>query len=603
MKRFISIIMAVTIVFSSMSATAIEVNAKTTTETTTSDTTTKRTGKKLTYEQIYERIKDLSCFTGGTPDDGNSETQQTTNNTQQTTQSTGKLAAPTGLTVTTSSNKIVLKWNSVDGAEAYRVSMYNSKSGKYEKYKTVESEQCTITGITKNKEYKFVVTALDVVDGKYKAGTNSEPVVATTNNKPSTSQTNKKPSTTTQTTQQQTSGTVKFTDYYGKELKSSAFVYRSYLSKDQQYLYDKIKTAAINGDTTVKFNRAYDVFDLNVAVSAVNRDNPSIIWLKNTFCGTKSGNGYISVRLSYFSDLVKDKAGSLQTMDDYLKPMLDKAVKLSSDVEKVKYVHDWLIYNCNDASANANDMTYHAAYAAIVNKKGVCEGYSEAFIYCMQKLGIQATGLHGTTWSGEQHVWNMVKVGGDWYELDIYWDDMITRAEKDYDYTYFMQTTASLKNLDSYNGVSRTRSSDSGSTLLPTAKGTKYSPSKYSYSKGSNFKNLAKVVLTKNRAGSSGNAANVGTIGHAKTTKTLPTGWYKYSDVLTKLGVKSLKESDWTKDGDFYYIEKTRNGKGTGNYMIYDTVYDNYYYTTSSFRIIYQYNFKTDKWDTLNNVT
>ena len=93
---------------------------------------------------------------------------------------TDKLAAPTGFKASKSATKIVLKWGAVDGADAYRVYKYNPETKKYEKYKTVKNAQCSITGLTANTKYKFIITALDAADGKYKAGTNSKAVAVTT---------------------------------------------------------------------------------------------------------------------------------------------------------------------------------------------------------------------------------------------------------------------------------------------------------------------------------------------------------------------------------------------------------------------------------------
>lgn len=95
--------------------------------------------------------------------------------------SAGKLKAPTDFKASTSQTKIVLKWNAVKGADAYRVYMYNAKTGKYEKYKTVSSAQCSITGLKKNTKYKFIVTPLTKnSSGKYVKQTNSKAKGVTT---------------------------------------------------------------------------------------------------------------------------------------------------------------------------------------------------------------------------------------------------------------------------------------------------------------------------------------------------------------------------------------------------------------------------------------
>lgn len=87
--------------------------------------------------------------------------------TNTSTNNSSKLAAPTNIKGSVSENKIVLTWNKVSGAKAYRVYMYNAKTGKYVKYKDVGSEKCTVTGLDGDTKYSFKVYALAVENGKY----------------------------------------------------------------------------------------------------------------------------------------------------------------------------------------------------------------------------------------------------------------------------------------------------------------------------------------------------------------------------------------------------------------------------------------------------
>lgn len=98
--------------------------------------------------------------------------------------SSAKLAAPTNFKVKKkSASSITLSWDAVEGADGYTVYLYNSETGKYEKYKTVKSAQCTVSGLKKGTTYKLKVVALDKVNGKYQKGTISKPVSVKTKNK------------------------------------------------------------------------------------------------------------------------------------------------------------------------------------------------------------------------------------------------------------------------------------------------------------------------------------------------------------------------------------------------------------------------------------
>jgi hypothetical protein len=73
---------------------------------------------------------------------------------------TTALEAPSSISVSVNSSSATLRWNSCYGAAGYRVYKYNSKKGKYVKYKDVENTGCTIEGLTEGKTYKFRVAAL-----------------------------------------------------------------------------------------------------------------------------------------------------------------------------------------------------------------------------------------------------------------------------------------------------------------------------------------------------------------------------------------------------------------------------------------------------------
>jgi len=79
-------------------------------------------------------------------------------------------AAPENCRVTEkSSDYVIVAWDAADGADAYKVELYNKSSGEYEKVKSTKRCKCKITGLEAGTEYKIRVTSLVKIDGKYKA--------------------------------------------------------------------------------------------------------------------------------------------------------------------------------------------------------------------------------------------------------------------------------------------------------------------------------------------------------------------------------------------------------------------------------------------------
>lgn len=65
------------------------------------------------------------------------------------------------------STSFSLKWNPIEGAEAYRVYEYDTATKKFTEIKTVKSELCKFEDLTPSTAYKYKVVALQKVDGKF----------------------------------------------------------------------------------------------------------------------------------------------------------------------------------------------------------------------------------------------------------------------------------------------------------------------------------------------------------------------------------------------------------------------------------------------------
>jgi len=88
-------------------------------------------------------------------------------------------------------------------------------------------------------------------------------------------------------------------------------------------------------------------------------------------------------------------------------------------------------------------------YGVFVNEKAVCAGYAVAFQYLMNRLGIECTYVIGPTNSGGWHAWNLIKLEGDYYYVDVTFDDrtntdMRKSGSSEISYDYFCITTDEL---------------------------------------------------------------------------------------------------------------------------------------------------------------
>lgn len=104
-----------------------------------------------------------------------------------------------------------------------------------------------------------------------------------------------------------------------------------------------------------------------------------------------------------------------------------------SDFEKALAIHDWLTQNCHYDLAYFENQDVNDCYASptgmLIYHKGVCSGYAWTYELLLNLMGIEVQYVHGTadsnlTGTGD-HAWNLVKLDGEWYQVDVTWDDPI----------------------------------------------------------------------------------------------------------------------------------------------------------------------------------
>lgn len=90
-----------------------------------------------------------------------------------------------------------------------------------------------------------------------------------------------------------------------------------------------------------------------------------------------------------------------------------------SDKEKALYVHDTLTSQCEYDES----MQKYDAYSLLVDGTSVCQGYTLAYNYLMERVGIPCASVPS---SEMKHIWNQIAIDGTWYHVDLTYDDPLT---------------------------------------------------------------------------------------------------------------------------------------------------------------------------------
>ena len=190
------------------------------------------------------------------------------------------------------------------------------------------------------------------------------------------------------------------------------------------------------------------LFNLAVAHTGNGKEGDYLRWhcegwtLGASYSSASSGyNMDLTFTMYYLSD------ASQEAQMDQAVSSLISSLNLSgkNEYQKAKAIYDYMCSNITYDYKNLNDPNYtlkFSAYAALINKTSVCQGYATLFYRLALEAGLDARVIAGVA-GGGNHAWNIVKINGSYYNLDSTWD-----AGRD-PYDYF------LKNMDDFSDHDR----------------------------------------------------------------------------------------------------------------------------------------------------
>ena len=152
----------------------------------------------------------------------------------------------------------------------------------------------------------------------------------------------------------------------------------------------------------------------------------------------RDNGSYITFTM-YFQTNWFTTAQQEATLSSYIKGTLLPQLALdgTSTYQKVQAIYDWITRNVRYDYANLGNDSYllqYTAYAAVINRTAVCNGYASLFYRLANDAGIDCRFITGT--AGGYHAWNIVRMdNGKYYCLDATWDEGQTN------YRYFLKGT------------------------------------------------------------------------------------------------------------------------------------------------------------------
>lgn len=232
--------------------------------------------------------------------------------------------------------------------------------------------------------------------------------------------------------------------YKNYEFDKELYVYYTFLDDNERLVYKQIYENAIIYNKSVKLITPITVDELKTTIEAVYNDHPELFYLDTNYTYKYNNqNEVIEITLQY-NDLISNIEYNKKIFDERINAIVTEAKALSSDFEKEKYVYRKLL---DETTYDKNAKLNQSAYSSLILGKSVCAGYARAFQLILQKLNIPTYYVLGT--ANEEHAWNIVKLSGEYYNVDLTWDDTGRR------YSHFNITDKEISKTHERASVSR----------------------------------------------------------------------------------------------------------------------------------------------------
>ncbi len=131
---------------------------------------------------------------------------------------------------------------------------------------------------------------------------------------------------------------------------------------------------------------------------------------------------HIVIDLSYYTTKAQEAALE-QKMAEVIEDFNFSSTATAK--QKSDIIYDYITCNVTYDNENLGNNDYklqYTAYAALINGTAVCQGYATLFYRMARECGLEARVVVGTS-RGQNHAWNIVKIGNLYYYLDSTWDE------------------------------------------------------------------------------------------------------------------------------------------------------------------------------------
>ncbi len=208
--------------------------------------------------------------------------------------------------------------------------------------------------------------------------------------------------------------------------------YFNSIPSSQNEIYRELYSRLANREDKAELYAAVSADEFWSAYYSVMADHPEFFWVGPSISvqqNALSGN-VVSYEITSLVDPEQRDAVKAQ-LDQIADECINSIDPTFSEYGKIKAVYEYLINRVDYDTVTTSNPRNQSAVSALIDKSSVCAGYSRAFQYILHRMGRFCTYVTGNITGGGEHAWNIVRIDGNYYNVDVTWGDPVFAGSVD----------------------------------------------------------------------------------------------------------------------------------------------------------------------------
>ena len=181
------------------------------------------------------------------------------------------------------------------------------------------------------------------------------------------------------------------------------------VSKKQSNIY--------NDHAYIEFKNKDIPIDMNFIGNFLGSFSPYITLNFEMYLMSENGNTISGIEIHYGDKGLQPFIDYCNEIDQIIHYLTNSTKNLTNDLDKALFMHDYLVKHV----IYADYFNSFSSSGALYDEIAVCQGYAYAFKYMMNKWGIEC---HYVISEEMNHGWNIIKIDGKYYHVDVTWDNL-----------------------------------------------------------------------------------------------------------------------------------------------------------------------------------